>query len=93
MDIVLLHNLGKGNVKRTPEHDFDDGADGKTKVFMVDGKISFCKMWNASNNSSFDLKKACEEISDKLVEDENIEEGHFSIEFNEIWFEIKEKNL
>lgn len=93
MDVVLLHALGKGTAKRTPEHDFDDGSESKVKVYVVDGKISFCKMWNSSNNNYFDLKTACSLISDKFMEDEDLVEGTVSVGFSEIWFEIVEKDL
>jgi len=94
MDKQLLKKLISASYKRSPQDDFADGMGGTVKVFVVETEITRCKIWNSSNNSSFDLVKACNEISNALL-DHSVEdclmEGHFSIGFNEIWFEMEEK--
>ncbi|MBP7845892.1 MAG: hypothetical protein KA007_00460 [Candidatus Pacebacteria bacterium] len=94
MDKQLLKKLVNAECKRSQKDDFADGMGGTVKVFVVETETSRCKIWNSSNNSSFNLTEACKEISNALL-DHSVEdclmEGHFSIGFNEIWFEMEEK--
>ena len=91
MDKQLLKKLINGTCKHSPGDDFADGMGGTVKVYTVETDSSKCKIWNSSNSSSFDLLKACTEIADRLLEEDDVCEGHFSIGFKEIWFEIVEK--
>ena len=95
MDKLLLQNLVRANYKRSKNDDFSDGMGGTVKVYVVETETSKCKIWNSSNNNSFDLVKACAEVSDAILEgaivNQDVCEGHFSVGFNEIWFEIEEK--
>lgn len=63
----------------------------KVNMFSVDGETSICKIWNSSNNNPFSKAEACKRIVNATLEGDDVTEGHFSLEFNEIWFEIKEK--
>lgn len=92
MDKLLVKNLVDGNYTRSKNDDFSDGMGGTVKVYAVESAKSKCKMWNSSNNDSFDVLKSCAEIASKILADEDdVCEGHFSVGFNEIWFEIEEK--
>jgi hypothetical protein len=94
MDKQLLKKLVNANYTRSQKDDFADGMGGTVKVFVVETETTRCKIWNSSNNSSFNLTEACKEISNALLEhpeNDFLSEGHFSIGFNEIWFEIEEK--
>lgn len=88
MDKQLVKRLVKGEYKRSPEMDGDACPGEKVNMFSVEGDECICKIWNSSNNSPFNKKEACEEILAKLLEDEDTTEGHFVLDFNEIWFEI-----
>jgi hypothetical protein len=94
MDKQLLKKLVNANYTRSQKDDFPDGMGGTVKVYVVETEESKCKIWNSSNNNSFNLAEACKEIFNNLV-DHSVEdclmEGHFSIGFNEIWFEMEEK--
>lgn len=91
MDKLLVKNLIEGKYKHSPGDDFADGMGGKVKVYVVETEKTKCRMWNSSNNSSFDVFKSCSEIATKILEEDDLCEGHFSIGFKEIWFEIEEK--
>jgi hypothetical protein len=91
MDSKLVKNLINANYKRSAGDDFADGIGGTVKVYTVETDSSRCKFWNSSNNSSFDLLKACTGIADAILEDDEIDEGTVSIGFNEVMFEIEEK--
>jgi hypothetical protein len=91
MDKQLLKKLISASYKRSPQDDFADGMGGTVKVFVVETETSRCKIWNSSNNGPFDLVKACAEVADKILSEDDVCEGHFSVGFNEIWFEIEEK--
>ncbi|MEK6829758.1 MAG: hypothetical protein AABY15_06580 [Nanoarchaeota archaeon] len=90
MDKQLLKNLVNAQYKRSPELDHTACPGEKVKMFTVDGETSTCKMWNSSNDSTFSKVDACREIANKIL-DEDVCEGNFSLDFNEIWFEITEK--
>jgi len=93
MDKQLIKNLVQGNFKRSPEMDGDACPGEKVNMFSVDGETSICKLWNSSNNSAFNKKEACKRILEHILEDEDDEvyDGSFSIDFNEIMFEIRSK--
>lgn len=93
MDKELMKNLIRGNVKRSPEMDGDACPGEKVNMFSVEGDTSICKLWNSSNNSPFSRKEACSRIASLILEDEDDEvyDGSFSIDFNEIMFEIRSK--
>jgi hypothetical protein len=92
MDKQLLKKLISASYKRSPQDDFADGIGGTVKVFVVETETSRCKIWNSSDNGPFDLVAACAGVADKILDDNNdVCEGHFSLGFKEIWFEIEEK--
>lgn len=91
MDKQLLKNLVNAKFKRSPEMDGDACPGEKVNMFSVDGETSICKIWNSSNNSPFNKADACKIILDRILEEDDVCEGHFSLNFNEIWFEITEK--
>ena len=93
MDKELMKNLIRGNYKRSPEMDGDACPGEKVNMFSVESETSICKFWNSSNNSSFNKKEACSRIVSQILEDEDDEvyDGSFSIDFNEIMFEIRSK--
>ena len=92
MDKKLIKKLISANYTRSKSDDFADGIGGTVKVFVVETETSRCKMWNSSDNSSFDVASACAKIATVILDDDDeVSEGHFSIGFNEIWFEITEK--
>ena len=91
MDKQLIKNLINGNFKRSPEMDGDACPGEKVNMFSVDGETSICKLWNSSNNSPFNKTEACKMIVNQIMEEDDVVEGHFTIGFNEIWFEITEK--
>lgn len=91
MDKQLLKNLIGANYTRSKNDDFADGIGGTVKVFSVDGETLRCKIWNSSDNSSFDVVAAMAEIAKEYLEDEDLCEGRVSLGLKEIWYEIIEK--
>ena len=90
MDKLLLKNLNSGKIKRSTELDGTICQGEKVKVFTVDGEKMLCKIWNSSNDESFNGQDACKEILGIILEDETMG-GSISMRFNEIMFEIEEK--
>jgi hypothetical protein len=91
MDKQLLLALMNGESKRSEKHDFPDGMGGKVKVFVAEGETLIAKFWNSSNNNEFYRPKACNHIAEAYINDNDVAEGHFSLDLYEIWFEITEK--
>jgi hypothetical protein len=91
MDKKLVRKLINAEYKRSKNDDFADGIGGTVKVYVVETETFRCKLWNSSNNKSFDLLAACTGIADKILEDDEIDEGTVSLGFNEIMFEVEEK--
>lgn len=91
MDKQLIKNLVNANFRRSPEMDGNVCKGATVNVFSIEGETSICKMWNSSNNNPFNKREACQEIVNAILEGDDVAEGHFSLDFNEIWFEISEK--
>lgn len=93
MDKKLLKKLLDLDYKRSKNDDFSDGIGGTVPVYTVETENVKCKIWNSSNNSSFDVAGACGEIAKRILDDDedDLSEGRISMGFKEIWFEIEEK--
>ncbi len=87
----LIKKLINGDVKRSPEFDLSICKDTRVKVFTAETSSLLCKIWNTSNNNSFDTDYVCKKIANELLDDEDACEGTVSYNFNEIMFEITEK--
>jgi hypothetical protein len=91
MDKLFLKNLNGGNIKRSPELDGTICPGEKVKVFTVEGETLLCKIWNSSNNESFNGQDACKGILEQILDEDDVMAGSLSMRFNEIMFEIEEK--
>jgi hypothetical protein len=87
----LIQKLIKADIKRSPELDGDICPGEKVNVYTAETDKFLCKIWNSSNNNSFDKSIVCARIADELLEDENNTGGRVDYNFNEIMYEIEEK--
>lgn len=87
----LIKKLINTDIQRAPEFDGAICPGEKVVCYKVETDQFLCKIWNASNNSSFNKAYVCKEIANELLEDENKGGGNIGCDFNEIMYEIEEK--
>ena len=90
MDKQLNKNFLSRTYKRSKEHDFSDGIGGTVPVLVVEGKKKICKFWNSSvSNTTFNKEDALAKIAERVIDGDV--EGTVSVGFDEIWFELIDK--
>ena len=87
----LIIKLLSTSLVRSPDFDLSIQPQTRVKVFTIETEELLCKVWNSSNDNSFDREYVAKEISSQLLEDETMSEGSVSYNLSEIMFEITEK--